>query len=142
MVVKVIPQLSIARNGVGAFVFPCKKIILQYCNWGGSSQGLRDFLVSKRLVQWAEKYPQINFEVVKKSGHPVIKALYTNGRNKAICVKNLNIDNVENKLRLLKDSSGEQLHHRTKNNNVESLNKSVRGLWSPLHVDPSLRHRV
>lgn len=142
MVVRVIKQASIARNGVGSYIFPCKKIVLQYCNWGGSSQGLREFLTSKRLPLLAAKYPYIQFEVVKKSGHPLLRAQYNNGREKVICVRNLNIDNVENKLQVLKDSSGEILRHRTKNDNVESLNKSVRGVWSPVHVDPSMRHRV
>ncbi|CAG98167.1 Mrpl51 [Kluyveromyces lactis] len=142
MVVKVLRQTSIARNGVGAFVLPCKKITLQYCNWGGSSQGLRDFLTSNRMIQWAEKYPTIQFEIVRKSGHPVIKGDYVNGRNKAICVKNLNIDNVENKLKLIRDASGEQLRHRTKNDNVDTLNDSVRGIWSPLHLSPAIRHKV
>ena len=94
------------------------------------------------MIKWAEQYPQIQFEIVRKSGHPTIKGDYINGRDKVICVKNLNIDNVENKLKLLRDSSGEQLRHRTKNQNVETLNSSVRGIWSPLHVDPSVRHRV
>lgn len=49
MVVKAIARNSIGRNGVGAFVFPCRKITLQFCNWGGSSEGMRKFLTSKRL---------------------------------------------------------------------------------------------
>lgn len=140
MVVRAIQQISIARNGVGAFVFPCKKVTLQYCNWGGSSQGMREFLMSKRLDLLGKKYPFIQFEVLRKSGHPIIRAQYINGREKVICVRNLNIDNVENKLKLLKDSSGEVLRKRTKNDNVETLNSSVRGVWSPLHS--SMRYKV
>ncbi|QLL31309.1 hypothetical protein HG536_0B01720 [Torulaspora globosa] len=140
MVVKAVKQASIARNGVGAFVFPCKKITLQYCNWGGSSQGMREFLTSKRLEKLGSQYPFIQFEVLRKSGHPLLRAQYNNGREKVICVRNLNIDNVENKLKLLKDSSGEILRRRTKNDNVETLNKSVRGVWSPIHA--SMRYRV
>lgn len=55
-------------------------------------------------------------------------------------MRNLNVDNVENKLKLLKDSSGDILRRRTKNDNVESLNSSVRGIWSPLHA--AQKHRV
>ncbi|SCU97183.1 LAFA_0G10220g1_1 [Lachancea sp. 'fantastica'] len=142
MVVKALKQSSIARNGVGAYIFPCKKIVLQYCNWGGSSQGMRNFLNSKRLNLLARKYPDIEFNVIKQSGHPLVRAHYTNGREKVICVRNLNIDNVENKLKSLKDSSGEILHHRVSNDYVDSLNSSVRGVWSPMHVDPSVRHKV
>lgn len=77
---------------------------------------------------------------MRKSGHPLLRAEYTNGREKVICVRNLNIDNVENKLKLLKDSDGDILRRRTKNDNVESLNSSVRGIWSPLHA--AKRHRI
>ncbi|CAR24237.1 54S ribosomal protein L51 [Lachancea thermotolerans] len=143
MVVRALKQTSIARNGLGAnYILPCKKVILQYCNWGGSSQGMRDFLTSKRLDILAKKYPQIEFNVLRKSGHPLVRAQYTNGREKVVCVRNLNIDNVENKLKLLKDSSGEILRHRVSNDYVDSLNTSVRGVWSPMHVDPSQRHKV
>lgn len=142
MVVKALKQTSIARNGVGAYIFPCKKIILQYCNWGGSSQGMRDFLTSKRLNLLAKQYPHIEFNVLKKSGHPLLRAEYTNRKEKVICVRSLNIDNVENKLKLLKDSSGETLRHYVSNDYVSSLNSSVRGVWSPMHVDPTKRHKV
>ena len=70
----------------------------------------------------------------------LLRAEYTNGREKVVCVRNLNIDNVENKLKLLKDSDGDILRRRTKNDNVESLNSSVRGIWSPLHA--AKRHRI
>lgn len=94
---------------------------------------MRDFLVSNRLSQLSHELPHIQFNVVKKSGHPLLRAEYTNGGEKVVCVRNLNIDNVEKKLKLLKDSSGEILRRRSKNQNVESLNKSVRGVWSPFH---------
>ncbi|CCE64934.1 hypothetical protein TPHA_0J01120 [Tetrapisispora phaffii CBS 4417] len=135
MVVKAISQSSVARNGVGAFVFPVKKITLQYCNWGGSSDGIRKFLVSSRLDKFAEKYPHIEFNILRKPGHPILRGEYTNGREKVICVRNLNPNDVENKLVLLKNSSGNILQKLTRNDNVKSLNSSVRGVWSPLHAD-------
>lgn len=139
MPIKPIPRLPILRNGVGAFVLPCKRITLQFDKCGGSSKGLRDFL-KKRLDQYASSNPKIEFKIVEKAGHPVIKGEYINGREKAICIRNLNIDNVQNKLNLLRESSGEQLRH-TKSK-VESLNESIRGIWSPLHVDPTKRHKI
>lgn len=134
MVVRAIQRVSLSRNGVGAYILPCKKITLQYCNWGGSSDGMRKYLVSKRLDKIAQENPHIQFEVIRKSGHPIIRAEYTNGREKVVCVRNLNIDNVENKMKLLKDSSGDILRKWTKNDNVQTLNNSVRGIWSPLHA--------
>lgn len=136
MVVKAITgRLSIARNGCSeTFIHPCKKITIQYCNWGGSSQGIRDLLTTKgKLDSWAQRYGQIQFEIVKKSGHPVITGYYNNGRNKPICVKNMKPNEIDKKLQILVDSSGDILRRWTKNDNVRSLNKSIRGVWSPFH---------
>lgn len=139
MPIKPIPRLPIIRNGVGAFILPCKRITLQFDKNGGSSKGLRDFL-RKRLDTYAAANPKIEFKVFEKAGHPVIKGEYINGREKAICIRNLNIDNVQNKMNLLRESSGEQL--RSTKSKVESLNESIRGIWSPLHVDPKNRHKI
>lgn len=134
MTVRAIARSSLARNGVGEFVHPCQRITLQYCNWGGSSDGMRRLLRSRRLDKLAESNPQIEFHVLRKPGHPILRAQYSNGREKVICVRGMNIDVVENKLKLLRDSSGAILRHRTMNDNVESLNESVRGIWSALHA--------
>jgi large subunit ribosomal protein L43 len=139
MPIKPVPKLPTLQNGVGAFVLACKRITLQFDQAGGSSQGLRDFL-RLRLDSFAQENPKIEFRVVQKGGHPVLKGEYSSGKDKAICVRNLNVDNVQNKLNLLRESSGETL--RKRNAKVESINDSVRGIWSPLHVDPSSRHKV
>jgi len=139
MPIKPIPRLPILRNGVGAFVLPCKRIIIQYDKNGGSSSGLREFLRT-RLDKYASKHPKIEFKLVEKAGHPVIKGEYINGREKPICIRNLNVDNVQNKMELLRESSGEQL--RFTKSKVESLNESIRGIWSPLHVNKKLRHKI
>lgn len=140
MPIRAIPKVSIARNGVGIFVLPCKRIELQYCNWGGSSQGMRDF-ISNRLSKFASSHPQIEFNVIKKRGHPVVKGHYSENNNiKPICVRNLNVDNVENALKKVINSSGRKL--KNPKQNVESLNESVRGIWSPFHVHKDHRHNV
>jgi large subunit ribosomal protein L43 len=33
--------VSYAQNGVGAFIQQCKRMEFRYCDWGGSSQGMR-----------------------------------------------------------------------------------------------------
>lgn len=138
MVVRALKQLSQPRNGVGTFIHPCYKIVLQYCNWNGSSQGMRDFLTSQRLDKLANRMPQVQFEVLRKSGHPTVKAQYIKGQphnqiDKVICVRNLNIDQVENKIKLLLESSGDVLKKHRKIQTVESINPSIRGIWTPFH---------
>lgn len=139
MPVKPIKQIAKFQNGIGAFVLNCRKITLQVDKAGGSSEGLRQFL-NLRLNKYASANPKIEFVVSQKSGHPVVKGEFINGNEKAICVRNLNIDNVENKINLLREASGETL--RKRNNKVESINDSVRGIWSPLHVDSTVRHKI
>jgi large subunit ribosomal protein L43 len=33
--------VSYAQNGVGAFIRQCKRMEFRYCDWGGSSEGMR-----------------------------------------------------------------------------------------------------
>lgn len=133
---RVLPK---AVNGVGAFVQPCHKIILRYCNWGGSSKGARELLRSN-IKEVAAKYPKVQFELVRDSGHPVLKGQYANGKEKVICVKNYDPVKIAEKIHLLTQSSGNQLKKYTVA--VESPNGSVRGIWSPFHVDQQYRHKV
>jgi len=137
----VIPQVSLARNGVGAFVFPCRKVTITYCNFGGSSQGMRDFL-RLRLKSLAQTYPQVEFRILEKPGsHPVIKGEYNaNELTKQICVRKWNIDVIENKLKIILNSSGKQTSKPK--NSVDSLNESVRGIWSPFYVHPNNRFKI
>jgi large subunit ribosomal protein L43 len=58
---------------------------------------------------------------------------YINGRHKAICVKNLQKEQILEKAILLRDASGEVAKRVTKP--VKSINESVRGIWSPYHGD-------
>lgn len=142
MPVKAIPKLSIARNGVGSYVKPCYKVTLQYCNWGGSSQGVRDLLAHpKNLFQrFASDNKETLFEVVKKNGHPQFTFHYNNGVQLAVDVRNLKIGEVASTLQEHIRRSG---NTRFKfNHKVMSNNASVRGVWSPFHVDKDNRHRI
>ena len=63
--------------------------------------------------------------------HPVIIGHYINGKEKPICVRNLEPLQILKKVELLRDASGEKLKRVTKP--VQSINDSVRGVWSPYH---------
>ncbi|KAK9477971.1 thioredoxin-like protein [Lipomyces japonicus] len=131
--------VSVARNGVGAFIRPCKRITFRYCNGGGSSTGLKHFL-NKRLQQFSQENKGIELVVTAKQGHPVITAEYLSGRTKPICVKNLTEAEIAKRVNYLTNSSGDKL--KKLNNQVKSLNQSVRGVWSPFHVLPQFRYKV
>ena len=90
--------------------------------------------IKSLLPQFAGNHPQVEFSVSPRpSKHPVIIAQYINGREKAICVRNMEPYEVLKKAELLRDASGEKLRKITKP--VQSINESVRGVWSPYHGD-------
>jgi large subunit ribosomal protein L43 len=62
-----------------------------------------------------------------------------NGREKVICVRNLDPNQIVKKAELLRDASGKKLRRVTKK--VETQNVSVRGIWSPFHTHNTLHGR-
>ncbi|OBA20154.1 hypothetical protein METBIDRAFT_45237 [Metschnikowia bicuspidata var. bicuspidata NRRL YB-4993] len=142
MPVKAIQKLSLARNGIGAFVKPCHKITVQFCNWGGSSQGVRDLLVDpeKRFQKFTTSNKDTMFEIVKKSGHPMLTFHYSTGKNSVVDVKNLVPTDIVAKLDEYIKRGGNNLFKF--NHKVMSENESVRGVWSPFHEAKEHRHRI
>jgi large subunit ribosomal protein L43 len=138
----------ISQNGVGAFILQCKRLDFHYCDWAGSSKGMKYELhqpvssyianrmtssfLHNSLSKFASANPQIEITVSPRPRkHPVIIGHYINGREKAICVRNLQKEQILQKAELLRDASGEKLKRVTKP--VKSINESVRGVWSPFH---------
>ncbi|KAK0255990.1 39S ribosomal protein L51, mitochondrial [Friedmanniomyces endolithicus] len=96
-----------------------------------SNNALSAFL-KHQLPAFAAQNPSIEISVSPRPGrHPVIKGQYINGREKAICVRNMEATEVTKKAELLKTASGEKLRRDRKP--VKSFNESVRGVWSPFH---------
>ena len=60
-----------------------------------------------------------------------------NGREKVICVRNLEHNQILQKSELLRNSSGLKLRRVTKP--VVSVNDSVRGVFSPFHGDAAYK---
>jgi large subunit ribosomal protein L43 len=100
-----------------------------------TNSAVRSVFIREKLSAFAAAHPQIEVTVSPRPGrHPVVRGTYINGREKAICVKNLEPDSVMKKVKLLRDASGEVLRKETKP--VKSINESVRGVWSPYHSGP------
>lgn len=142
MPVKAIQKLSVARNGIGAFVRPCHKVTVNFCNWGGSSQGVRDLLSHpKQIFQtFAAGNKETVFELVKRNGHPSVTFHYSTGLEQAVDVRNLSAREVV--LKLLEHIKRGGNAPFKFNHKVKSINESIRGVWSPFHEAKSNRHRV
>ncbi|KAJ1920111.1 39S ribosomal protein L51, mitochondrial [Tieghemiomyces parasiticus] len=121
------------RNGVGAFVYPCRKLILNYCERGGSSRGMHEFLTSGRLQTWAREHPQVEIQVQPiPFQHPQIVGYFNNGRERTVVTRKFSAEQVEESLVALTNTSG--LPDRRYRKPVISANPSVRGIWSPFHT--------
>mmetsp|Transcript_56720 Transcript_56720/g.61448 ORF Transcript_56720/g.61448 Transcript_56720/m.61448 type:complete len:176 (+) Transcript_56720:53-580(+) len=58
-------------------VFQCKKLTLRYCEHGGSSRAVRDYLSSGQLLDWARQRPSVDIKVKVRNGkHPNLRAEY------------------------------------------------------------------
>ncbi|KAG2187903.1 hypothetical protein INT44_000653 [Umbelopsis vinacea] len=126
---------SVTKNGVGAYVLQCRKMVFNYCENWGSNKGMINYL-KKDIVEFAKANPQIEVVVEQRPAHhPVIRGEYLNGREKVICVRNMAPFEIKQKVQLLKESSGAKLKNLTKRP-VLSTTESVRGIWSPFHTNP------
>jgi large subunit ribosomal protein L43 len=88
--------------------------------------------LKSNLPKFAKAHPEIEFSVSPRpSKHPVITAHYINGKEKSICVRKMEPNEILKKVELLRDSNGEKNRKYTRA--VTSINPSVRGVWSPYH---------
>lgn len=140
MTVKPIFIKSIERNGIGNLINSCYKITLQYCNLGGSSNGIRELLKSGSLDEYAKNKQFIFFEIKQKFGHPLLKFYYGYNKINEVNIANLSKDSIIEKLTEFSLRTGNDLIKC--NNKVVSLNESVRGIWSPMHISFNHRFRI
>lgn len=57
-----------------------KHVRLYFCDFGGSSLGVRDILKSQELVEFMKKHDHLKLEVFLKRGHhPYMSSTYING---------------------------------------------------------------
>lgn len=88
--------------------------------------------IKSQLPKFAAAHPHIEITVSPRPNkHPVIVGHYVNGRDKAVCVRNLAPLAVLKKAEMIRDATGEKVRRRRKA--VVSINESVRGVWSPYH---------
>lgn len=128
-------------------VIQCQKLTLFYCEHGGSSQTVRDFLSSGRLVTWAQDRPSVQIKVKVRNGrHPFVKADYLSGvvnekkpHAHQICLRHnqARSPDVEGVFDQLYNRSGRKITKFTKP--VLTQTPSIQGVWTPslnLHLTP------
>ncbi|ELR10837.1 mitochondrial ribosomal protein L51/S25/CIB8 family protein [Acanthamoeba castellanii str. Neff] len=115
-----------SRSGI----WQLRKLKLQYCDFGGSSRGMREFLET-RLPEFQKKNPQVLVDVVKRRNrHPHLSGEYLIGREKSVGVGGLEADEVEHYIYHLRNQWGLK-SRRLGAGQIVSQRRSVQGVWNP-----------
>ena len=104
---------------------------LQYCDWGGSSKGVRELLSKNELDVFLQQNPSINFAAYIRTGsHPCFHTEYINGWHCSIPLRNLQPEEVMEMLLKARNQFGQRAipHSGPK---VISGNPSIQGIWKP-----------
>ncbi|VVB06274.1 unnamed protein product [Arabis nemorensis] len=109
-------------------VWQLQKLVVSYCNWGGSSRGIRAFMESE-LPAFIAKNPQLDVvPELSRGQHPYLKGIYRNRNERVVCVKNMDPEEVLLNATRLRNSLGRKVvklrtRHVTKH-------PSVQGTWT------------
>ncbi|KAK1393028.1 large ribosomal subunit protein mL43 isoform X2 [Apium graveolens] len=109
-------------------VWQLKKLVVSYCNWGGSSRGVREFMESK-LPAFKESNPQLEVETKHIGGqHPHLEGIYRNKNERTVCVRNMTPEEVLECATKLRNSLGRKVV-KLKTRHV-TKHPSVQGTWT------------
>eukprot|EP00158_Paraphelidium_tribonemae_P000707 Partr_v1_DN23246_c0_g1_i1_m35435 putative ribosomal protein len=118
------------------YISPLQKLTFNYCDLGGSSKHMREF-ITKDLVKFAHENPQCEIQVQPRPyHHPLIRAEYDNGFTKTVCVRNLEPMSIMQHVKQYRDSHG--ISPIKPKFPVLTRNESPRGIWTPFK-DPQVR---
>ncbi|CAG9315858.1 unnamed protein product [Blepharisma stoltei] len=112
-------------------VFQLRLVKLQFCDWGGSSQGVRDLFKTQLVEDWIDRNPGMTFEAyMRRSRHPYIYTQYINGWTRTLSIRNMKPEEIMDVLEQARNQIG---HHAYKHagNKVISTNTSIQGPWMP-----------
>jgi large subunit ribosomal protein L43 len=71
-------------------VFQLRKLSVYFCDFGGSSAGVREFLMSEQLKSFMEDNKHIDYNfIVKRNYHPFVTGGYINGYLKDITLRSV-----------------------------------------------------
>ncbi|KAF8065966.1 hypothetical protein N665_1163s0002 [Sinapis alba] len=107
-------------------VWQLKKLVVSYCNWGGSNRGIRAFMDSESPAL-IEKNPQLEVVTALSRGqHPYLKGEYQMKGWCVMCVKNMDTEEVLLNATRLRNSLGRKVvklrtRHVTKYPSVQGI---------------------
>ena len=74
-------------------VYQLRKLSIYFCDFGGSSQGIRDALLSPSFSSFISDNPHIQVDLIRKrNSHPFVTGAYINGYLKDLPLRALNAE--------------------------------------------------
>lgn len=112
-------------------VFQLSKLSVVYCEYGGSSRTVRDFISSGRIIDWAKEHPHIDIELKVRNGkHPFVQGNYLTGPSKQVTIKNEDVAQIYTVMDMMKNQSGRKI--KRFNRPVITQTPSIQGVWTPM----------
>jgi large subunit ribosomal protein L43 len=112
-------------------VMQLTKLRLVYCEYGGSSAAVRDYIGSGKIIEWAKDHPHVKVSVeVRNGNHPFVEGEYRSGKPKQVTVKNETQGQLRKVMDMLQNSSGRKITKLRKP--VITATPSVQGVWTPM----------
>jgi large subunit ribosomal protein L43 len=92
-------------------ILQLQRVKLSFCDWGGSSQGVRKFFKQDDFYNHVNSHPSINFEFhLRRGRHPFITAIYANGWEKDISLRNMSEEEVLGVMKHIKSNCKELIN--------------------------------
>lgn len=112
-------------------VFQLKKLSVYFCDFGGSSSGVRDFISSPSITQFLKANPQIEVQAIcKRNHHPFVRGTYINGYNKDVPLRSNSEEEALSALESLRNQFGRKAM-KASGYRIFGTKKSIQGKWQP-----------
>lgn len=103
---------------------------MYFCDFGGSSQGVRQALKESPFAAFMKENPHVRLELyMRRNHHPYMSSTYINGYNKEQSLRNMNsAEVVEWLAKVNKEYGRRALRHNSAK--VQTERKSIQGEWN------------
>ena len=107
-----------------------KNVRLYFCDYGGSSVGVREALQSADLAQFMTKNEHVDLEVsMKRNFHPYMCSTYVNGYVKEQSLRNLTAEDVLFWFSKVNKEFGKRPMKHNGKENLTVAKQSIQGQW-------------
>lgn len=119
------------NNAATKYIPQVHRITVRFCRKNECSSGVRHFICSGLLSQFASENPSVVIYVQPiRQNIPVLRAEYGNGRVIQIVVKNFDAEQVGKHLNLLRTRTGLPVVNLVSRQSAQVA--SVQGMWNPM----------